>query len=190
VRARAQAIKGPEDTLDQANAKQEALEDAIDRCDKIDYAVGFHSYANGLFPTVTAPCCLPGPSLALLSAPSDPRTAPETPTPDRKTDRPAGNVGARGRASHSSRAHCACRQGQSSLPGCPSGAFALCLSLSQRLSSRCRSRETHNPAGSAGRAFFFLVAPHPKRLPVRTLSGHSVPDFCSRSVTSLLSRHG
>merc|ERR1719183_1989897 len=47
-----EAINGPEDTLDQASAKQDALEDAIDRCDKIDYAVGFHSYANGLFPTI------------------------------------------------------------------------------------------------------------------------------------------
>ncbi len=47
-----EAIKGPEDTLEQARAKQEALEEAIDRCDKIDYAVGFHSFANGLFPTI------------------------------------------------------------------------------------------------------------------------------------------
>ena len=47
-----EAIKGPEETLDQANAKQEALEEAIDRCDKIDYAVGFHSFSNGLFPTI------------------------------------------------------------------------------------------------------------------------------------------
>ena len=47
-----EAIKGPEDTLEQASAKQEALEEAIDRCDKIDYAVGFHSFANGLFPTI------------------------------------------------------------------------------------------------------------------------------------------
>ena len=47
-----QAINGPEETLDQVAAKVDALEDAIDRCDKIDYAVGFHSYANGLFPTI------------------------------------------------------------------------------------------------------------------------------------------
>lgn len=47
-----EAIKGPEETLDQANAKHAALEEAIDRCDKIDYAVGFHSFANGLFPTI------------------------------------------------------------------------------------------------------------------------------------------
>mmetsp|Transcript_49246 Transcript_49246/g.79457 ORF Transcript_49246/g.79457 Transcript_49246/m.79457 type:complete len:317 (+) Transcript_49246:199-1149(+) len=45
-------IKGPEDTLDQANVKQEALDDAIDRCDRIDYAVSFHAFANGLFPTI------------------------------------------------------------------------------------------------------------------------------------------
>ena len=47
-----EAIKGPEETLEQANAKQRALEDAIDRCDRIDYAVAFHSFANGLFPTI------------------------------------------------------------------------------------------------------------------------------------------
>jgi hypothetical protein len=47
-----EAIKGPEETLDQADAKHAALEEAIDRCDKIDYAVGFHSFANGLFPTI------------------------------------------------------------------------------------------------------------------------------------------
>ena len=47
-----EAIKGPEQSLEQASVKVDALEQAIDRCDKIDYAVGFHSFANGLFPTI------------------------------------------------------------------------------------------------------------------------------------------
>eukprot|EP00960_Hanusia_phi_P032860 750107-Hanusia_phi.AAC.1 len=54
-------LSDPEDTLEQVKAKESvrttnaggpALEELIDRSDRIDYAVALHSFGNGLFPTV------------------------------------------------------------------------------------------------------------------------------------------
>jgi hypothetical protein len=47
-----EAIKGPEDTLEQASAKQEELEGHRQvRQDRLR-CVGVHSLANGVFPTI------------------------------------------------------------------------------------------------------------------------------------------
>jgi len=45
-------LSDPEDTLEQVKAKESALEELIDRSDRIDYAVALHSFGNGLFPTI------------------------------------------------------------------------------------------------------------------------------------------
>eukprot|EP00286_Rhodomonas_abbreviata_P016004 CAMPEP_0181317678 /NCGR_PEP_ID=MMETSP1101-20121128/16600_1 /TAXON_ID=46948 /ORGANISM="Rhodomonas abbreviata, Strain Caron Lab Isolate" /LENGTH=306 /DNA_ID=CAMNT_0023425095 /DNA_START=79 /DNA_END=999 /DNA_ORIENTATION=+ len=47
-----EALKAPEDTPAQIESKQQALEDLIDRSDRLDYAIALHSFGNGLFPTI------------------------------------------------------------------------------------------------------------------------------------------
>jgi hypothetical protein len=46
-----ESMQGPEDTLLDVQRKEEAMEDLLDRIDKIDAAINLHSL-NGLIPAV------------------------------------------------------------------------------------------------------------------------------------------
>ena len=46
------ALHGPEGTEEEIEAKGVALEELLDRCDRIDYAISFHTFGNGLIPTI------------------------------------------------------------------------------------------------------------------------------------------
>mmetsp|Transcript_9232 Transcript_9232/g.14572 ORF Transcript_9232/g.14572 Transcript_9232/m.14572 type:complete len:275 (-) Transcript_9232:76-900(-) len=47
-----EGIRAPEENQDQIDAKIECLEELIDITDKIDYAIGFHTFAKGFHPAI------------------------------------------------------------------------------------------------------------------------------------------
>ena len=46
------ALHAPEHTDEEVRAKENALDDLLDRCDRIDYANSFHTFGGGLVPTI------------------------------------------------------------------------------------------------------------------------------------------
>ena len=46
------ALHAPEQTDEEVRAKENALDDLLDRCDRIDYANSFHTFGGGLVPTI------------------------------------------------------------------------------------------------------------------------------------------
>jgi hsp70-interacting protein len=46
------ALHRAEGNEEEIQAKENALDDLLDRCDRIDYALSFHSFGNGLVPTI------------------------------------------------------------------------------------------------------------------------------------------